>query len=335
MNKKENVSLASLTSFKCGGDASYVVYCKDIVELSQAISFAKEKELPWYVLGEGTNVLARDAGFAGVIIRPVISGITYVEEGTTTYVTAGAGESWDALVQSVAEKGLWDIENLAGIPGTVGASPVQNIGAYGVELCDTFVHAEVFNTHTATQERVEKDTCAFGYRDSMFKRNKHLIILSVTLALSSSATPKLSYKDLAHAKDEGVPLSTVQEIGDAVRTIRSRKFPDLAVHGTAGSFFKNPIITQAEFASLTAAYGEIPHYVQGGGIKIPLAYVLDTILQLRGYSQGHARLFEAQPLVLVLDAGGTSSEVETLARFVEARVKEKIHIVIEREVQTL
>lgn len=335
MKIEENVSLKTLTSLRVGGNARYVYVCETKDEVMSAVAFAQERHLPWYVLGEGTNVLASDRGYNGVIILPRMRGIHFREEDETVVVEVGAGEEWDTLVDAVGERGLWGIENLAGIPGTVGASPIQNIGAYGTELKDTFDSAEVLNTSTNGVERFQKEACAFGYRDSVFKHNPALIVLSVTFRFSKMGKPKLSYKDLAKAKENGTDLSTPLLVAQAVRDIRARKFPDRRTHGTAGSFFKNPVISEEAYRALTEAYGEVPGFPQVGGVKIPLAFVLDTMLHLRGFRKGKAWLFDAQPLVLVADEGATQKEIELLAEEVSEKVTQATNIFIEREVRTL
>lgn len=335
MKIEEQVPLRTLTSLRVGGEARYVYTCESIEEVKEAVAFAKENNLPWYVLGGGTNVLARDEGYRGVIIRPDIRGITFTEEDDQVLVEVGAGEVWDTFVDEVGRCGLWGIENLAGIPGTVGASPVQNIGAYGTELKDIFHFAKVCNAETGAVERLEKDACAFAYRDSIFKHNKNLIVLSVAFLLRKDGTPQLSYKDLAKAKESGEDLSTPSKVAHVVRAIRAKKFPDTQTHGTAGSFFKNPIITTALYDTLTAKYGEIPSFPSVAGIKIPLAFVLDSLLQLRGYRKGTVWLYSAQPLVLVADAGSTQKDIDALADEVVEKVKTTTNIFIEREVQTL
>lgn len=328
---REQVPLASLTSFKTGGNATYVITASNVDEVRKALEFAKIKALPWYVLGEGSNVLAKDTGFEGVIILPRLEEIIWEEE----HVTVGAGVSWDTFVREVAKRGLWGIENLAGIPGTVGASPIQNIGAYGVEVADTISFVEALQTTDGTVVRLTKGECEFSYRDSRFKRNPALVVIRVGFSFSHGATPRLSYADLARRKEAGDDLSSPSAIGDAVRKVRAGKFPDLRTHGTAGSFFKNPTISEQAFAVLSQRYPALPRYDVAEGVKIPLAFVLDRMLGLRGFRMGKAWLFQTQPLVLVLDEGGTANEVELLAETVVRKVKKETGIVIEREVQSL
>lgn len=335
MTVGESVPLTELTTFRLGGPARYVIDVTDTATLVEALAFARDRSLPFRVLGEGSNLLVPDAGYPGVVLRMQMRGTTYEERDGAVEVTIAAGESWDTLVREIAGRGLWGIENLAGIPGTVGAAPVQNIGAYGTELADTLIEVEAYDARTGETLRFPKEDCGLGYRESRFKHEPDLIITSVTLRLTPAGSPQLGYADLARARGAGVPLSTTAEIGNAVREIRSRKFPDSRVEGTAGSFFKNPIISRDATAVLEKQYPDMPRYPAGTGSKVPLAYILDKILGLRGYRIGPARLFEAQPLVLVADRGATAADVERLADDVARKVFDATNIVIEREVRTL
>ncbi len=336
MDIERDVSLKTLTTLRAGGTVRALADCTSEEELRTALLFAREENIPWYVLGEGSNVLAQDEGYDGLIIRVRFSDISFEEEENgTVLVTAGAGVSWDALVREVASRGLWGIENLAGIPGTVGAAPVQNIGAYGVELKDTLSFVDALDADRGSVFRFTANECAFGYRESRFKKEHDLIILRVGFLLSKNGQAQTTYKDLARAQEEGKALSTPQEVGDVVREIRARKFPDLSEHGTAGSFFKNPVVSPGVYEKLKAQYPELPSFSAPHGMKISLAYVLDTILSLRGFRMGKAWLYDAQPLVLVLDEGGTADEVDALAEEVVRKVQDAIHISIEREVQKI
>ena len=335
MTLRENVPLSSLTTLRAGGATRAVAECERVDDVLEALAYARERGMPWYILGDGSNVLAHDEGYEGLIIRPRIAGISFADDGASVGMTTGAGVSWDACVREAAARGLWGIENLAGIPGTCGAAPVQNIGAYGAELSQVLDRVDVFDIREETVRTLSKDECALGYRDSRFKHDPSLIILFVTLRLSTQGSARADYSDLKAAKEAGEDLSTPQKIGDSVRAIRARKFPDLAVSGTAGSFFKNPILSKAQYAALSERYGDVPQFPNPSGIKIPLAFILDKVLHLRGFRMGHAHLFGAQPLVLVLDEGGTAAEIEALACEVETRVREATGITIEREVRSL
>jgi len=332
MRIQESVPLSSLTTFKIGGDARYVIECMSDDDIREAVAFAEGKQLPWFVFGEGSNVLAPDQGYDGIIIRVLAADVSITEEGNRVLVIADAGCSWDALVRNVSEKNLWGIENLAGIPGTVGAVPVQNIGAYGAEIADTLLWVEAMNPVDGTIRRFMRDECELGYRDSRFKRER-LIILRVAFVLEKNGTPKLSYKELAALSGAGAKLDTPKRIADAVRGIRAKKFPDLKEWGTAGSFFKNPIITDAAYKGLQAKYPTLPGFPVSGGVKVPLAWILDNVLSLRGFRGSHTKLFEAQPLVVVAERGASAADIEAIAQKVAARVLDATGITLEWEVR--
>lgn len=333
MKIEENVLLKTLTTFKVGGPARYVITCTQVSDVEEAIAFACAQNLPLIVLGGGSNVLALDAGYPGVVLLIRMEGTTVVEETNEHSIyEVSAGVPWDTFVTFVAEQSLWGIENLSGIPGSVGATPVQNIGAYGMDVSQTITSVKVYNTLTEQIETIPASACQFTYRDSRFKHEPHLIILSVMFDLSRTGVPHIGYPDLRKAQEEGVPLETPTEIAEAVREIRSHKFPDLRQYGTAGSFFKNPIITPEQFADLSKQYGAIPSFPHPDGIKIPLAFILDRVLSLKGYKNGNTFLFGNQPLVVVADTHATSKDIEHLAQDIEKKVFDATGITIEREV---
>lgn len=330
---KENMSLSGLTTLRVGGPVRYLAACESERDVHDAIAFAQEHGLPFLILGEGSNVLASDRGFEGLVLLMRIQGIGSSEEDGDVIVTAGAGVRWDDLVRYAAEHALWGMENLAGIPGTAGAAPVQNIGAYGMEVKDTICEVRALDTAAGTVRAFSNEECAFGYRDSVFKRNEGFVILSVSFRLRRDGAPSLGYKDLQASLDAGTDLSTPVLIGDAVRSIRTRKFPDLMVHGTAGSFFKNPTVSEAAYAELAERYEGIPGFPNGEGVKVPLAFVLDKVLGLRGHRVGNVSLFAAQPLVLVAHEGATADEIDAFANDIARRVHASTGIAVEREVR--
>ena len=332
MTIRERVPLSQLTTLRVGGPARFVAECTSEDDVLAALDFAKERNLPWHVLGGGSNVLARDAGYEGVLLHMRIGACDFGDERERATVVAGAGVIWDELVRCAADKGLWGIENLAGIPGTVGAAPVQNIGAYGSELRDTLSSVHVYDAGTGNARHLRADECGLEYRESRFKREPNLIILSITLSLSRAASPNLSYKDLAAQEAAGKELDTPAKVGEAVRTIRAGKFPDLGKYGTARSFFKNPILTQEAYRALCTRYPGLPGFASDHGIKVPLAWILDHVLTVRGFGSGKARLFERQPLVIVTEEGASSKDVDACADEVAKRVQEATGITLEREV---
>ena len=229
MQVEENVPLAPLTTFCIGGPARHFARVQNIKEIVRALSFAKEKALKVLILGGGSNVLISDAGFDGLVIKIEMTGVE--RDGET--LIAEAGENWDALVERAVQEGLWGIENLSGIPGTVGAAPIQNIGAYGSEIKDTLAWVEAFDTQSGQVVRLQNSECGFGYRTSRFKKeSSRFVVLRAAFKLNKNGAPNASYKDLA-----GISRSNLDEIRAKVLAIRAGKFPDLQKEGTAGSFF--------------------------------------------------------------------------------------------------
>lgn len=328
---REYISLREYSTFKTGGNARFFVSATSIDVVREAVAFANSKSLPWILLSGGSNVLFDDKGFDGLVIHIQIKGI-HLEQGVgdTVLLHAGAAEEWDSLVVYAVDHDLWGLENLSGIPGYVGASLVQNIGAYGAEVKDVFMCAHVLDTKLNEVRTVTIKDADFGYRHSMFQHNEHLVITHVTFKLSTVGTPQLSYKDLAQSVLTA--QSSAREVRDTVLTIRANKFPPLTIYGTAGSFFKNPHITHEAYAHLRERYPLIPGYIEGDLVKVPLAWILDNVLNLKGYKQGHASLYERQPLVMVADVGATTHEVLTLADDIIKKVFDVTAITITPEV---
>lgn len=342
MKVREAVALAELTTLRVGGEARYVLTIGAKEELPAALAFIRERDLPFVVLGQGSNVLASDDPYIGAVLLMRIPGTTYEDQGDHVRVTAGAGVQWDELVRDCAERGLWGLENLAGIPGTVGAAPVQNIGAYGAEVHTVIEQVEAYDAANGQWNIFPRAECGFAYRDSRFKHEPNLIIVSVAFRLAKQSEPHVEYADLIAARSEGKDLSTPGAIGETVRGVRARKFPDLKEFGTAGSFFKNPILSKEAYDALstryreeTAPYGGIPVYPMNDRIKIPLAFILDKLLGMRGFRLGNAFLFGNQPLVLVADKQATAEDVDSLAHEIESRIEMATGIRIEREVRDL
>ena len=335
MTIEEHVRIAPYTTFCSGGIARFFCVATSEAEVREALSFATKQQIPFFVLGGGSNVLFSDNGFDGLIVCMRNKGISYKETGSSVFVTAHAGEEWDTFVQDSVTRGLWGLENLSLIPGTVGASPVQNIGAYGVETKDVIDSVRVLDTRSGEIKTLSCSECEFGYRTSIFKKKeyKHLIILSVTYKLTRTPMPRLAYKDLKSFFGEATCPSLV-EIREAVIGIRQEKFPELSLWGTAGSFWKNPIVSKAKLDELRGMWPELPAFsVSGDLYKIPLAWILDGGLHVKGYTVGHCRLFEKQPLVLVARKETPSHEIDAFASDVEKKVYDSTGITIEREVE--
>ena len=299
--------------------------------------FEKGMPDPWYVLGGGNNVLFTQ-DYPGTLLTPVAQGIRIVDEQPDCVtVEADAGVEWDDLVEWAVQHELWGLENLSLIPGKVGAAPVQNIGAYGCEAKDAIRSVEMFCTETFNTLVLNREHCAFGYRDSVFKRSLRgrVIITSVRFALSRTPRPRLEYGDLAAAVEARGGI-TLRNIREAICAIRRAKLPDPKVTGNAGSFFKNPVVDESVAQQLRASWPDMPLYpaALSGKAKLAAGWLIDKA-GLKGCRSGRVGIHERQALVLVNLGGATGGEILDFARMVQARVHEKFGIEIDTEVNIL
>ena len=325
------------TTLNVGGEAEYFVAVKDKTEAVSAVTTALEKNLPITILGGGSNVLVSDSGIKGLVVKNKITGITSEQSGDNILVTAGAGEVFDDLIAHTVAKGWWGLENLSHIPGTVGATPVQNVGAYGVEIADVLVSLTAIDTRTGEERVFSAPECEFWYRRSFFKSalGRHYFITSVTFKVQSEANPQIAYRDLERYFKDQTDYD-LEHIRAAVIDIRSTKFPDWSVLGTAGSFFQNPIVTPTVYTELKSRYPELPGYEQTDGVvKLPLGWILDKIVGLKGLRVGNVGMYENQALVLVNYGGATAAEITAFAESIQEKVAAATGIEIEWEVTKL
>ncbi len=341
MQTEPGKRLSDLTSLRLGGVASEFFTVAEREDLLSATKFIKERKLTWRVLGGGTNVLVADAGFPGMVLHMSLQGIDSQEKGDKIILTAAAGENLDDLVAYTVEQGWGGMESLSSIPGTVGATPVQNVGAYGVEVADLIVEVEVWDFANEVFRILTNADCQFAYRDSVFKHpeGSDLVVTAVTFALDAQPHINLQYQDLQRyfANQPDDQELTLVDVRRAVQEIRRGKFPPLDGEvGTAGSFFKNPLISPKVAANLVEKYPGLPVYPDSatGQCKISLAYLLDKVLGLKGYREGQVALYEQQPLILVTYPGATTTEVESFAKSITAKVAAATGVVIEREVRS-
>ncbi len=333
-NIRQSVPLRDYTTLGVGGLAEYFVDVTSQAELIEVVSWAQEQGHAIILLGGGSNVLVSDVGVRGLIVRMGIEGITYETHERGICVTAGAGVFLDALVEELVSKDLWGLENFTSIPGTVGAVPIQNVGAYGVEAKDVVESVTVYNITQKTIQTLSNSECAFGYRDSLFKQpaGRHYIIMSVTFMLTTTPNPKLAYKDLK-ALCEETEVPHIRDVRDTIASIRAHKFPDWHRVGTAGSFFKNPCITEEQYATLLQKYPELPGYrMDTGTVKIALGWILDHVCNLKGFSENGIGLYEHQALVLVCDRGVSAKSIEVFSQRIIDQVFKTTGISVEREV---
>lgn len=333
---KENEFLSNYTTFGIGGKAESFAVVRNEEELVALIEYANEAGSPIHILGGGSNLLVKDSGVKGLVIKNEIKGISHDIQNEKVLVTAGAGEEWDSFVLRTVEEGWWGLENLSAIPGTVGATPIQNVGAYGVEVGNLIQEVKVYSLREQKFLTMSQDECRFGYRDSVFKSEagKELVVVSVTYALATTSNPHIHYKDLAEYFSSHVGEPSQQEIRDAVIEIRSKKFPDWRQLGTAGSFFKNPVISTEHYNELSEQYEGLPGFpTKDGKVKTSLGWILDKVCDLRGAREGNVGTYEKQSLVLINFGGATEVEVSNFAETIKDVVFAKTKISIEMEPQ--
>lgn len=299
--------------------------------------FGKGRPERWYVLGGGNNILFTRR-FEGTLIKPAATGITVIGEDTDTVtLRAEAATDWDRMVAWCVERGLWGAENLSLIPGTVGASPVQNIGAYGAEAAGIIYRVHLYDTLRREHVTLEKADCRFAYRDSIFKHEMRgrTVITAVELRLGKHPAPNLAYGDLK-AQVEARGGASIVNIRNAVCAIRRSKLPDPDTLGNAGSFFKNPVVDNATAERLREEDPACPVYpVSAHGMcKLAAGWLIDRA-GLKGFRMGRVGVHERQALVLVNFGGATGNEVIALARYVQDRVFDRFGVRIEPEVNIL
>lgn len=326
---EENVPLGFFTTMRVGGNARFFVKVKDVAGLKSAILFAREKLLPIFILGGGSNTIVSERGFPGLVIKIEFKGIKF----ENNRITVATGEVWDDVVRDAVLRNLWGIENLSLIPGNVGGAVVQNIGAYGVEVRETIFSVEAFDIEKMKLKIFLRDGCEFGYRESIFKKNKNLIVISATFVLSQNKTSRTDYEDLKkYFETNGINELTLEEIRDAIIAIRTAKMP--APHiGTAGSFFKNPVVSAEQYEELKMKFPKMKAYSQGdNGMKLSAAWLLDHVGGWRGERRGDAGVHEKQALILVNYGTATADEMLSLANEIKRDIKEKTGVTLEEEV---
>ncbi|TQK10623.1 UDP-N-acetylmuramate dehydrogenase [Herbaspirillum sp. SJZ107] len=331
-----DVSLQAFNTFRIDARARRYLRITDPVQLTQLAADPALAVLPRLVLGGGSNLLLTRDVDALVLHMGLLGKAIVGQDEAVTLVRAQAGENWHGLVEWTLAQGLGGLENLALIPGTVGASPIQNIGAYGAEIKDVFHALTVFDFATGSTRTMTAADCRFGYRDSVFKHaeGRDLVVLDVTFALPRAWTPNLRYAELAQAL-EGSADPTPRQVGDAVIAIRRRKLPDPAEIGNAGSFFKNPVVSGAQCAQLLQAWPNLVHHRQpDGSEKLAAGWLIDQC-GWKGKSLGRAGVYPKQALVLVNNGGASGAEVMALARAIQQDVRARFGVELEPEPVTV
>lgn len=335
MDVMTNISLKQYTTMKLGGETRYMATADSVGDVVSLYRNARKENLPIFVLGGGSNVITHDEVFEGIVLLNKIKGFEVISEtDETTDVKIGAGEVWDEVVEKAIGLGLQGIEAMSGIPGTAGAAPVQNVGAYGQEIADTLISLEAYDSKTDTIVTISADECDFSYRNSIFrdKEKGRYCILNITLRLNKAEPKPPYYASLQRYIDENdireVNLSVIRV---AVLNIRSEKLPDPAELPSAGSFFKNALIEKWKLEELQKEYSDIPNYAMSDGrYKIPTGWLIDKA-GLRGYRSHGMRVYEKNALVLVNDSATGYDDLAAIREEIVQIVFDKFGIKIEQE----
>jgi UDP-N-acetylmuramate dehydrogenase len=334
MEIKENISLQSLHSFGCNEKANYFAKIDSNEAIEQRLQWAKEKNIPYLILGAGSNILFTKT-FEGLVLKMEIMGIKKLKEtASEVFLEVGAGENWHHFVSYCVQKGWGGVENLSLIPGTVGAAPIQNIGAYGVEAKDSIAVVTAYDTQSAQFITLQNSDCAFAYRTSLFKKDKtRYIISSVQFVLQKQPLFRTEYgaiKEVLHQKNNKQP--SLAAISSAVIQIRSEKLPDPKKLGNAGSFFKNPTITKDLYEVLVAKYPKIIAYpITDDTYKIAAGWLIEAC-GWKGIQKGSVGCYEKQSLVIVHYNNGPGMEIFDFSEEIIQSVLAKFEILLEREV---
>lgn len=330
-----NKTFKELTTFRIGGKVKYYIEVKNDLEIKEAVKFAKSENLQIFVLGGGSDFLASDKDFDGIVIKYTGNELVFETENSEVFVSAGGGLEWDKLVEETVKRNLQGLECLSGIPGTVGASPIQNVGAYGAEMSDTFYKLEAFDIENEKKVEFLKDECKFGYRESVFKNEDYwqkFVITKVTFRLSKNTKPEINYESLKNVLPPG---SNLLQIRNAVLEIRHEKLEDPVKIGNAGSFFKNPIINEIQKNNLQKKFADSKIFSFGKIYKVSAAWLIEKC-GWRGENLGGAAVSSKHSLILINKTGKASAdEVYQLSEVIIKDVYEKTGIKLEREVQLI
>ena len=329
MELQELVPLAPLTTIGIGGPARFFFRAAGVDDVLEALAWAREHEQDVFVLGGGSNLLISDDGFDGVVIHLDSRGVTVEsEDATHVMVKAAAGEPWDAFVALTVENGWAGIECLSGIPGSTGATPIQNVGAYGQDVSETIARVETLDRTTSRVVWFTNEECRFGYRASLFKNHERdrYVVLSVTFRLNRNGCATIRYPELQKYVDErSISTADLRGVREAVIAIRKRKGmvldptdPDTR---SDGSFFMNPILTAAQYEEFARRAPDAPHFPSGEDVKLSAAWLIEHAGFHKGFTHGNVGLSTKHSLAIVNRGGGTAAEVLQLVRTIQERVR--------------
>ncbi len=335
MDIHTNIPLKNYTTMHLGGNARFMTEVHTPADVAEVCRNAAKQHLPIFILGGGSNIIVRDEGFGGVVVRNRIPGFEILSKDPgQTVIKVGAGENWDDVVRRTVEVNLSGIEALSAIPGTAGAAPVQNIGAYGQEIADTLLSLEAYDIQNDAFVTLQNSDCGFSYRHSIFRGDAtgRYVILSITVRLYADAPQPPFYAAVQDYFDShSVTLYTPQAIRDAVIAIRADKLPDPAITPNTGSFFKNAIIEQWQLSDLQETYPDIPTYdMPDGRFKIPTGWLIEQA-GFKGRTLHGIRVHDKNALVLINESATSYADLAQARDEIAGAVRDKFRITIEQE----
>lgn len=330
-----NIPLKNYTTMRLGGNARFMADAHTPEELVELSRNAKTQGLPIFILGGGSNVIVHDEGFSGLVIRNRIPGFDIIEDDAShTTIRIGAGENWDNVVKRTVDMGLNGIEAMSAIPGTAGAAPIQNVGAYGQEIADTLVSLEAYDNTTDSFVELQNEDCGFSYRHSIFRGDAagRYVVIAITLRLYKAAPQPPFYKAIEdYFAANNITMFTPQIIRDTVIKIRADKLPDPAVTPNTGSFFKNALIEDWQLDELKNEYPDMPSYdMPNGNFKIPTGWLIEQT-GLKGKTLHGMRVHDKNALVLINESATSYQDLAAARDEISGAVRDKFRITIEQE----
>lgn len=330
-----NIPLKNYTTMKLGGNARFMTEVHSRDEVAMVYKNAKAQNLSIFILGGGSNVIVKDEGFNGLIVRVRIPGFDIISDDiNSTTIKIGAGEEWDSVVKRTVDMGLSGIENMSAIPGTAGAAPVQNVGAYGQEIADTLQSLEAYDSQTNTFVTLQNSDCGFTYRDSIFRSTEfgRYVILSITIKLSKNMPQPPFYESLQKYLDNNnIKMFTVDVIRKAIIEIRKNKLPDPHVLPNAGSFFKNAVVEKWQLDDLQLKHPDIKAFDMGDGkYKIPSGWLIESV-GLKGSLIHGMRVYDKNALVLANESATSYADLAAARNEIIGKVRDTFRVQIQQE----
>lgn len=330
-----NIPLKNYTTMRLGGNARFMTEVRTLDDVAAVYRNAKAQNLPIFVLGGGSNVIVRDEGFNGIVIRNRIPGFEIIDDQPNqTIIRIGAGENWDEVVKRTVDMNLSGIEAMSAIPGTAGAAPVQNVGAYGQEIADTLISLEAYDSETDSFITLQSADCGFSYRHSIFRGHAagRYVITAITLRLYKAAPQPPFYKAIEdYFANNNITMFTPQIIRDAVIAIRAEKLPDPTVTPNTGSFFKNAIVEDWQLTDLKKEYPDIPTYdMPDGNFKVPTGWLIEQT-GLKGTTLHGMRVHDKNALVLINESATNYQDLAAARDEIIGAVRDQFRIAIEQE----